>query len=162
MWIRTPYTPGYFKQFAPLANELDNIRVNDEGTIDVQYMAKIGDDSLYLGSRPPRTASAKSGPKVSLDHVIPLVGQEQKIAASIVETGSATISRVHETRVELDTHCDDQDLDYIRKHSKITDVVIVAPRDAHRLPVSYKPYNYSAERDTPCECLAFAQPQVQL
>jgi hypothetical protein len=25
MWIRTPYTPGYFKRFAPLANDLDNI-----------------------------------------------------------------------------------------------------------------------------------------
>jgi lysine 2,3-aminomutase len=49
MWIRTPYTPAYFKRFAPIANDLENIRVNDEGTIDIQYMAQIGDESLFLG-----------------------------------------------------------------------------------------------------------------
>ena len=56
MWIRTPYTPAYFKRFAPIANDLDNIRINDEGTIDIQYMAQIGDESLFLGARPPRPA----------------------------------------------------------------------------------------------------------
>jgi lysine 2,3-aminomutase len=25
MWIRTPYTPDYFKRFAPIANDLENI-----------------------------------------------------------------------------------------------------------------------------------------
>ncbi|MBE9543529.1 MAG: radical SAM protein, partial [Proteobacteria bacterium] len=54
MWIRTPYTPDYFKQFAPLSNEMENIRVNEEGTIDIHYMAQIGDESLFLGARPPR------------------------------------------------------------------------------------------------------------
>ena len=52
IWIRSPYTPDYFKQFAPIANELENIRVNEEGTIDIQYMARLGDDALFLGSRP--------------------------------------------------------------------------------------------------------------
>ena len=33
---------------------LKNIRVNEEGTIDIQYMAKLGDDALFLGSRPLR------------------------------------------------------------------------------------------------------------
>jgi hypothetical protein len=28
------------------------MRVNAEGTIDIQYMAKIGDPALFLGSRP--------------------------------------------------------------------------------------------------------------
>ena len=59
VWIRTPYTPQYFKSFAPLTNKLTNIRVNDEGTIDIQYMAKIGDESLFLGARPPRTGQKK-------------------------------------------------------------------------------------------------------
>ncbi|MGA6926420.1 MAG: radical SAM protein, partial [Desulfosarcina sp.] len=54
MWIRSPYTPDYFKQFAPIANELENIRVNEEGTIDIQYMAQAGDESLFIGARPLR------------------------------------------------------------------------------------------------------------
>ena len=54
IWIRSPYTPDYFKSFAPLADRLSNMRVNAEGTIDIQYMAKIGDAGLFLGSRPPR------------------------------------------------------------------------------------------------------------
>ena len=49
MWIRTPYTPEYFKRFAPIANDLENIRVNPEGTIDIQYMAQIGDDIALFG-----------------------------------------------------------------------------------------------------------------
>jgi len=40
IWIRTPYTPDYFKSFAPLADRLDNMRVNAEGTIDIQYFAR--------------------------------------------------------------------------------------------------------------------------
>ncbi len=42
-----------FERFAPIANEMENIRINDEGTIDIQYMADIGDDSLFLGDRRP-------------------------------------------------------------------------------------------------------------
>ena len=53
IWIRTPYTPDYFKRFAPLANELDNIRVNQEGTIDVQYMAKLGMNHSIWEPAPP-------------------------------------------------------------------------------------------------------------
>ena len=59
IWIRTPYTQEYFKRFAPIANELDNIRLNAEGTIDIQYMAQIGDEDLLLGARPPRPNAAQ-------------------------------------------------------------------------------------------------------
>lgn len=128
MWIRSPYTPDYFKEFAPIANELENIRVNDEGTIDIQYMAKIGDESLFLGSRPLRLGGGMTQPQ-STDDVLPLMKKLEKITPSLVDTRSMNISRVHETRVEVDAACEENDLQYIRGDERITDVVIVGERD---------------------------------
>jgi lysine 2,3-aminomutase len=113
MWIRTPYTPDYFKRFAPIANDLENIRVNDEGTIDIQYMAQIGDESLFLGARRRKPAMAQPHSRNWLIR-LPLAWAVKRLAPSIVATGSSTISRVHETRVEIDAACADADLDYIR------------------------------------------------
>jgi L-lysine 2,3-aminomutase len=129
MWIRTPYTPDYFKQFAPLSKEMENIRVNPEGTIDIHYMAQIGDESLFLGARPPKPGGVAMQPE-SPDTIRPIMLDSEKIAPSIVDTGSSTISRVHETRVELDAECIERDLDYIRNDERITDVVIVSEKDA--------------------------------
>ena len=130
MWIRTPYTPAYFKQFAPIANDLDNIRINDEGTIDIQYMANIGDDALFLGARPPKHSKAKKSRLETTDAVLPLLQTLKKIAPSIVKTGSPTIARVHETRVEIDADAGKEALDYVEKDDRITDVVIVSQTDA--------------------------------
>jgi len=130
IWIRTPYTPDYFKQFAPLSKTMENIRVNAEGTIDIHYMAQIGDESLFLGARPPRTADGVTTQPVSTDTILPMVLDSEKIAPSIVSTGSSTISRVHETRVEINAQCLDGDLDYIRGDERITDVVIISETDA--------------------------------
>jgi hypothetical protein len=130
MWIRSPYTPDYFKQFAPIANELENIRVNKEGTIDIQYMAQIGDESLFLGARPPRLGGSVVTQPENTATILPAVLNGEKIAPSIVDTGSSTISRVHETRVEIDAECIEMDLDYIRGNERITDVVIVSEKDA--------------------------------
>jgi L-lysine 2,3-aminomutase len=130
MWIRTSYTPDYFKQFAPIANEMENIRVNEEGTIDIHYMAQIGDESLFLGTRPPTPMDGVKRQPESTDTILPMLLNGEKIASSIVETESSTISRVHETRVEIDAECIEKDLDYIRDDERITDVVIVAAKDA--------------------------------
>jgi L-lysine 2,3-aminomutase len=130
MWIRTPYTPDYFKQFAPLSSARENIRVNAEGTIDIHYMAQIGDESLFLGARPPRPADGVTTQPVSTDTILPMVLDSEKIGSSIVNTGSSTISRVHETRVEINAQCLDGDLDYIRGDERITDVVIISEIDA--------------------------------
>ena len=130
MWIRTPYTPDYFNHFAPVANEMQNIRVNAEGTIDIQYMAQIGDESLFLGSRPPKPGGNPAMQSLKTDTILPMVLKGEEIAPSIVETGSATISRVHETRVEIAADCDQGDLEYIRGDERITDVVIVSKKDA--------------------------------
>ncbi|MBT8371629.1 MAG: radical SAM protein, partial [Deltaproteobacteria bacterium] len=132
MWIRTPYTPSYFKRFAPIASKLENIRINDEGTIDIQYMAQIGDESLFLGARPlkPEDSVGIKPERESADKILPMVRSGEKIAPSIVNTGSKTISRVHETRVEIDAQCSKMDLDYIGSDDRITDVVIVSAKDA--------------------------------
>jgi len=130
MWIRTPYTPEYFKRFAPIANKMENIRVNDEGTIDIQYMAQIGDESLFLGAKPPILGGGAITQPESTDTILPMVRSGDKITPSIVDTGSKTISRVHETRVEIDAVCIEMDLDYIRGDERITDVVIVSEKDA--------------------------------
>ena len=128
IWIRTPYTPEYFKEFAPLASELDNIRVNDEGTIDIQYMAKIGDDSLFLGKRSFHRGSRRNR-LASIATLRPLVRKRAGLSPSLADTGSAHISRVHVTRVELDGRCRVSELEYIRSDERITDVVIVGRRD---------------------------------
>ncbi|TKB24426.1 radical SAM protein [Desulfopila sp. IMCC35006] len=128
IWIRSPYTPDYFKQFAPIANELENIRVNEEGTIDIQYMAKLGDDRLFLGSRPLRLGGGMFQPE-STETVMAAIRSGETLSASLVDTRSPMISRVHETRVEIDANCTEEDLYYIRGDERITDVLIVAEND---------------------------------
>lgn len=132
VWIRTPYTPGYFKAFAPLANELTNIRVNAEGTIDIQYMAKIGDKAFLIGNRPLKTALPNPpASQAEVDQLKQeLVRACQQTGASIVNTGLASLSRVHETRVEMDTRAGEKEMAYIMADPRITDVVIVPDTDA--------------------------------
>ena len=129
LWIRTPYTPDYFKSFAPLAAKLPNIRVNAEGTLDIQYMAKIGNESYFLGSRPLRLTQTQIPLDVpehfNADAIQPLLKGQ-----SIVQTSSDTLARVHETRVEISTEATEADIDYIREHRLISDVVISAKVDA--------------------------------
>ncbi|MGW8193244.1 MAG: radical SAM protein [Desulforhopalus sp.] len=128
IWIRSPYTPEYFKNFAPLANELENIRINDEGTIDIQYMARIGDPTLFFGPRPARSAKviAKTNIPRSLYDTIK---ENDVISPSIVPTGHTSLSRVHETRVEVEAGISDKQIDYIIKDERITDVVVYSHPD---------------------------------
>ena len=128
LWIRTPYTPAYFKSFAPLASELPNIRVNGEGTLDIQYMAKIGKEEYYLGSRPLRISrTAVPGPKPEFLTAEALRGLLR--GTPIVETGVRGVLRLHETRVEIDEGAGDEQLDYIRRHPLISDVVVAPSGD---------------------------------
>jgi lysine 2,3-aminomutase len=160
IWIRSPYTP-VLQAFAPIANELDNIRVNAEGTIDIQYMAQIGDRSLFLGSHGRKTGGG-AAPIPEMDTDAPMVRAGEKIAPSIVATGSSTVSRVHETRVEIDAACGDADLAYIRNNDKITDVVIVGENDAVDALFQIRRIVRALEDMPPCECRSAAQFQVQL
>ena len=140
IWIRTPYTPGYFKAFAPLANALTNIRVNAEGTIDIQYMAKMGDEKFIIGNRPSKEASAN--PATAEEDILRL---QQELTAtcqtgrSIVDMASAglrekgrgsALTRLHETRVQIDpARTGEKEIAYIQADHRITDVVI-APASA--------------------------------
>jgi len=128
IWIRSPYTPEYFKNFAPLANELQNIRVNQEGTIDIQYMAKIGDPSLFFGSRPAKPQKELKTKEIP-SSLYERLQEDQRLSPSIVPTGHTSVSRVHETRVEVDSGIDDAALGYIESDERITDVVVVSNRD---------------------------------
>ncbi len=131
VWIRTPYTPEYFKAFAPLAGELDNIRVNDEGTIDIQYMAQIGDESFLHGPRPKRVVKEKiSASTDDIEKLKSIMVNERQTGPSIVDTGLKNFLRHHETRVELDVHASHEHLDYIRSDDRITDVIISSSSDA--------------------------------
>jgi len=129
MWIRSPYTPDYFKQFAPIANKLENIRVNAEGTIDIQYMAQIGDAALFLGARPLRLGGGITPQPETTQAILPAVFESEGIAPSLVDTGSSTLARVHATRVELAPAAAEADLAYIRNDERITDVVVISDED---------------------------------
>jgi lysine 2,3-aminomutase len=129
-WIRTPYTPSYFKDFARKVEELDVVRVNSEGTLDARFMAQIGDDSLFIGSRPAAPAKADETDQGALETMQTLTIKDQRIGCSIVSTAPASLSRAHETRVEIDATANEKDLDYIRQDDRITDVVIASEQDA--------------------------------
>ncbi|EMS78280.1 radical SAM protein [Desulfotignum phosphitoxidans] len=123
VWIRTPYTPEYFKAFAPLANSLTNIRVNAEGTIDIQYMAKIGNDDYLVGNRPEKTAPVN--PEALPEEVARLrtaLTETDQTAGSVVDTGVDGISRLHETRVNIHPRAGEAEFAYIAKDPRITDV----------------------------------------
>jgi lysine 2,3-aminomutase len=130
IWIRTPYTPEYFKNFAPLANELTNIRVNAEGTMDIQYMAKIGDPGCLIGNRPTKTA-----PKNPVATGSDMDRLKEKLALnckadSIVSTGISGLSRLHETRVQINAQVGEEQMSYIMADHRITDVVVAPDMDA--------------------------------
>jgi L-lysine 2,3-aminomutase len=60
---------------------------------------------------------------------LPMVWEEERMSSSLVDTRSFKISRVHETRVEVDAECSEDELQYIRSDERITDVVVVGERD---------------------------------
>ncbi|MFH1154037.1 MAG: 4Fe-4S cluster-binding domain-containing protein [Pseudomonadota bacterium] len=126
IWIRSPYTPEYFKSFAPIANELNIIRVNGEGTIDIKYMAEIGDESLFLGARPLADRTCTPLDPGALDRVKPILLGYGKSVDSIVDTGIPGVLRLHETRVEIDIHATGDYLAYIRRHELICDVILAS------------------------------------
>ncbi len=130
VWLRTPYDPAYYKAFAPVANELDIIRVNQEGTIDIQYMAKIGEASLFQGPREPHTPHRVDPDPKTLEDLRATALSDQRHRQSIVETGSSTLFRQHETRVAIDADGNEEDLEIIRKDPRITDVVIFSRKGA--------------------------------
>jgi hypothetical protein len=129
IWIRTPYTPDYYKSFAPLADRLDMIRVNPEGTIDARYMAKIGDPKLFRGARPVHERESAPQDPAALETLQAEAFATPAFAGSVVSTGCAGLLRLHETRVAITPEADAAALDYIRGAGNVTDVVIAPNTD---------------------------------
>jgi len=136
-WIRTPYTFDYFKSFSPDAEQTNIVRVNAEGTLDVRYMGKIGDESLFSGSRLPRVHKQKFSDKTALKELQGAALADQRMPQSAVSTGSATLFRIHKTRAETDAGADIEavktNIAYLRQHERISDVVISSEKDSIEL-----------------------------
>jgi lysine 2,3-aminomutase len=130
-WVRSPYTPEYFAGFAPGAGDQPVVRPNAEGTLDVRYMAKIGDPALFLGPRPVRPPREAPTPDPSvLSELWARLVSDSSERASIVPTDRDGVRRLHRTRVAVEPEALDAALDYIREDSAITDVVVAGRRDA--------------------------------
>lgn len=188
IWVRTPYTPDYFKAFAPAISDSHIIRVNAEGTIDVSCMATMGDDTLFssLASSTARSGSHGRSGLANPDHPASTTARsgltnpdhpastparsglanpdypastparsgltnpdhspylttpqelrelqtialrDQRIPQSVVNTGSSTLFRIHKTQAELDAEANTDDIEYIKKHEDITDVIISSKKD---------------------------------
>ncbi|WDP90485.1 MAG: radical SAM protein [Desulfobacter sp.] len=130
VWIRTPYTPEYFKAFAPLANELSNIRVNGEGTIDIQYMARIGKDEYLIGSRPEKQSAVNpAASDADISRIRQAMAESERLGASIVNTGLDNLDRLHKTRVCIRPEAGENEFEYIRRDRRITDVVVAGKGD---------------------------------
>ena len=130
IWMRTPYTPEFFKKFAPLANDLDIVRSNDEGTIDIKYLAEIGNDSYLIGPRPKRkTARHQPAGSEEIEQIKQKLAGTRQTAFSIVDTGLKHLCRTHKTKVEIDFDAGDESLNYIANDKQISDVVISASKD---------------------------------
>lgn len=132
VWIRTPYSADYFEDFAPTAGFSGHVRVNREGTFDARYMAKIGDETLFLGARPARPISAKTCDRAALRQLRAEALADQRLRMSIVTTGFAGLYRLHATRVELDVEAElaEDQFNYIQQDARITDVVLASRSDA--------------------------------
>jgi lysine 2,3-aminomutase len=133
IWIRTSFTLDYFKAFTSLSVECENTRVNMEGTIDIRFMAGIGDEALFIGPRQPRESFYENNNRSKkLENVASVLKGRRSIQNSIVQTGCKHLSRSHETKVEIDTEAGKKDFDYIQKDERITDVVILFKQDDTR------------------------------
>ncbi len=130
IWIRTPYTPEYFKAFAERMDQFDNVRVNSEGTLDARFMAQIGDERLFIGSRKAGPAKTAVTDHEALKDLQTVALKDQRIGCAIVSKPSNKLSRAHETRVEIDATAGDEELEYIRRDDRITDVVFSSKQDA--------------------------------
>ncbi len=128
IWIRTPYTEEYFKEFAPQF-VMQESRINKAGTIDSAFMAEIGDESLYLGELTEPAAEARPFNMMNLRALQQEIIKDQRLPHSIVDTGIPALKRPHLTTVEMDINAleDFRDaVSYISEHSTVSDVVLTA------------------------------------
>jgi len=132
VWIRTPYNAEYYREFVPDFN-FEGARENAGGTIDVEFMAKIGEDRLFLGSFDGQPAFEREFEAEKLRRVQDDLVEMRRLDEGIVLTGVESVFRSHLTRVDVDIAAAagsdaefEAALDYIRREPEISDVVLSA------------------------------------
>ena len=143
IWIRTPYTQEYYQPFAPILQYGDNVRQNDEGTLDAAFRCQIGDEALFAGARTP--SSSVAAHEFQLKQTEETVSgwlevlqaralaDQRALDLNLRQRVAPCLAREHLARVELDCGAPDHEieaaLDYIRQHPAITDVVLCRRQD---------------------------------
>ena len=128
IWIRTPYTEDYFKDFAP-DFVLQESRVNKTGTLDSAFMAEIGDASLYLGSLQEPALKPREFNAMNLRALQKEIMQDSRLTHSIVDTGVPALKRPHLTTLEMDISALEDfnsAVSYISSNHEVTDVILTA------------------------------------
>ena len=138
IWIRTPYNEDYYQPFAPILQHGDNVRPNEEGTLDAAFRCEIGDEDLFAGRRTPSSSLAAHEYKLRsteetaagwLEVVQSRALADQRgLDLHLGRRPAPCLARAHLARAELDCGAPEEELraalDYIREQRRITDVVI--------------------------------------
>jgi len=132
VWIRTPYNADYYREFVPKF-DFDGARENENGTIDVEFMAEIGDESLFLGRFVGQPAFEREFDAEKLKRVQDALVEMRRLDEGVVLTGLTSVFRSHLTRVDVDiaaaTSSEEEfrgAIDYIRREQSVNDVVLSA------------------------------------
>jgi KamA family protein len=146
VWMRTPYTLEFFASFAPILDLSHVARENSGGTLDAMFMAETGDSRWMLEPSEEQALSraylerSRFPAAEARDALVDLQTRARELQPplSIVATGSDTMSRPHETRVELDCDATDQEvtanLASIAEDRRVSDVVLYSRRDPLHSP----------------------------
>lgn len=137
VWLRTPYSSRYFSAFGGAGADAGRVRVNAEGTLDVRFEGRIGDSTLFWGSRRvPAPCAGKNDTARPADLKRQALS-DQRFGVPVVVCRIPGVSRVHKTRVEIDLDVWDGDLSWVLGDAAITDVVLTARRGVlQRLPAA--------------------------
>ena len=132
VWIRTPYHADYYREFVPNF-EFEGARENENGTIDVEFMAEIGDERLFLGKFDGIPAFEREFDAEKLKQVQDELVEMRRLDEGVVLTGVSSVFRSHLTRVDVDiaTATANEDefqavVEYIRTAPEVNDVVLSA------------------------------------
>jgi len=132
VWIRTPYYADYYRDFVP-DFRFEGARENDSGTLDVEFMAEAGDESLFRGAFDGQPAFTHLFDWDKLSQVQEEIRSQARLDNSITDTGHPALYRSHLTRVDVDLEELFREegrlasaVDYIRREEAVSDVVIAS------------------------------------
>ncbi|MFW6360840.1 MAG: radical SAM protein [Spirochaetota bacterium] len=132
VWIRTPYNAEYYREFVP-DFEFDGVRENENGTIDAEFMAEIGDRQLFLGEFDGVPAFEREFDAEKLKRVQNELKEMRRLDEGVVLTGITSVFRSHLTRVDVDIAAATESeqefqaaVEYIRSVPEVNDVVLSA------------------------------------